>query len=111
MMEERLKNLLETILPTYQYQMPAGQKAAITYQPYSASDEEYESGKAIAESVNFRVNVFLKQNSPETVQRVVNALRADGWVILYREWLIDTENKYYQHVMDIEKWEGIQYET
>lgn len=110
-MSEALKELLDAILPTYQYQMPAGKAAAITYQPVYASDSAYESGEAIEEHWSFRVTVFQKKQDPQMIQRIVKALRAAGWTITDRAWMIDTENKYYQHAIDIDKWEEIRNEN
>lgn len=106
-MSERLKNLLESMLPTYQYQMPAGLDAAITYQPYYAEDDDYESGRAVTEAVSYRVTVFQRVNNNDLIDSIVRALRNDGWTITSREWLIDIDNKYYQHSIDIDNWEVI----
>lgn len=107
-MSDELKELLQAILPTYQYQMPAGMAAAITYQPFYAADTGYESGKAIEEQVSFRVTIFQKKQDPAVIRAVVKALRAAGWVIANREWMIDPDGKYYQHAINIDKWEGIE---
>ena len=106
-MSDELKDLLGAILPTYQYQMPAGMAAAITYQPFYAADVEYESGKAVKQQCSFRVTIFQKKQDPAVIGAVVKALRAAGWVITDREWMIDPDGKYYQHAIDIDKWEVI----
>ena len=106
-MSESLKALLEKILPTYQYQMPAGKTAAITYQPIYAADSAYESGEAIQEHWSIRVTIFQKKQDPAVISAVVRDLRAAGWTITDRAWMIDPDNKYYQHAIDIDKWEVI----
>lgn len=107
MIDEQLKTLLAAILPTYQYQMPAGLDAAITYQPYYAEDTDYESGAPARQHLAYRVTVFQRRSVPAQIQRIVAALRAAGWVISHREWMIDPDGYYYQHSIDIDKWEVI----
>lgn len=107
-MIEEIKNLLDAILPAYQYQMPAGMDAAITYQPYYANDEDYESGAAITQRRSYRITVFQRVPDEAVNEAVVTALRDGGYVISSREWLIDTDGRYYQHSIDVDKWEGIQ---
>lgn len=106
-MSEELKKLLSAILPTYQYQMPGGMDAAITYQPVYAADTGYEAGKAIQEHYTYRVTVFQRREDPAVIRAVVRALRSAGWSIAQREWMIDPDQRYYQHSIDIDKWEVI----
>ena len=110
-MSEGLKGLLETILPTYQYQMPGGIDAAITYQPMYAADRVYESGEVREQLVTYRVTIFQRKNDDSIVRKVVSALRAAGWTVTDREWMIDTDNRYYQHAINIDKMEVIKNEN
>lgn len=106
-MNSELKELLSGILPTCEFQIPAGLNACISYQMYYANDSEYESGEAVEEHEAYRVTLWQKVEDKTIVKTLTKALRAAGWVISYRESMIDAENKYYQHVYNVEKWRKI----